>query len=567
MKNGKKIKIIILLSLLGLILSLWLIFKVDKGDDLVEPTCAVERGPLTISVINSGTVHSRDKIIIACQLEGRSILTWMIEEGTNVQTGDLLVEFDSDEIEEDFQQQEIKTVNALTDLEIAREKIGITEGDCEAAMLDCEVGLELAELELDKYEKGDYPQQVSQNIADIALADEEVKRSAEKLEWSQRLAKEGYLTRTELQADELALKRKEIDLKMAATRMNVLTNYTVMMQRAKLKSDLRKADRKLERIKWQNSSSVRTAASQLFARSREYQRSSNRLEKLKFEIDKAKIYAPTNGFVLYATTVKMRRRWWTRPLAIGSSVAKREELIYMPLESGMIVEVMIPEASLNKIFEGMPVKINIDAFPARTFAGKLTKIGILPDAQSAQLNPGLKLYKCEVECDFKEVTVRPGMSCDVELIKDVYHHELYVPVQCVVRVDDKPRVYVKKGAQWIPRDIEVGLDNNTMIHILSGVDEGEIVMLAPPVSESIKAADDELPKAMLDGEDGRQGEQEQSGVRKARKVQESDGLINGGEHHDSVRNRAPVATRARSAKKKGAAGRATKGRQPVGKQR
>jgi len=567
MKNGKKIKIIILLSLLGLILSLWLIFKADKGDDVVEPTCAVERGPLTISVINSGTVHSRDKVIIACELEGRSILTWMIEEGTNVQTGDLLVKFDSDEIEEDFQQQEIKTVNARTDLEIARERIGITDGDCEAALLDCEVGLELAKLELDKYENGDYPQEVSQNIADIALADEEVKRSSEKLEWSQRLAKEGYLTRTELQADELALKRKEIDLEMAATRMNVLTNYTVMKQRAKLKSDLRKADRKLERIKWQNSSSVRTAAAQLFARSREYQQSSNRLERLRFEIDKAKIYAPTNGFVLYATTVKMRRRWWTRPLAIGSSVAKREELIYMPLESGMIVEVMIPEASLNKIFEGMPVKINIDAFPSRTFEGKLTKIGILPDAQSAQLNPGLKLYKCEVECDFKKVTVRPGMSCDVELIKDVYHNELYVPVQCVVRVDDKPRVYVKKGAQWIPRDIEVGLDNNTMIHILSGVEEGEIVMLAPPVSESIEAADEEFSKAMINEQDGLQGDQEQSGSRKAREVPESDGLISGGGQSGSVKDGTPGGTRGRSTKKNGAAGRAAKGGRQFDKQR
>lgn len=152
----------------------------------------------------------------------------------------------------------------------------------------------------------------------------------------------------------------------------------------------------------------------------------------------------------------------------------------------MVVEVMIPESSLNKIFVGMEAKVKIDAFPGRLFTGKLAKIAILPDGQSSQLNPDLKLYKCQVECDFQEVVIRPGMSCDVELIKEVYDNTLYVPVQCVVRVDGKARAYVKEGNAYLPRDVEVGLDNNRMVRILSGLKEGEQVMLAPPIKESKK---------------------------------------------------------------------------------
>jgi len=107
----------------------------------------------------------------------------------------------------------------------------------------------------------------------------------------------------------------------------------------------------------------------------------------------------------------------------------------------------------------------------------------LPDGQSAQLNPDLKLYKCEIECDFKDVTIRPGMSCDVELIKEAYEDALYVPVQCVVRVEGVPRVYVNDDGEWVPRIVRVGLDNNRMIHVLEGVRAGEEVMLAPPVKE------------------------------------------------------------------------------------
>ena len=162
---------------------------------------------------------------------------------------------------------------------------------------------------------------------------------------------------------------------------------------------------------------------------------------------------------------------------------ERQELIYIPLESGMVVEVMIPEASLNKIDIGMPARVKVDAFPGRVFDGRLVKIGILPDGQSAQLNPDLKLYKCEIESDFKDVTIRPGMSCAVELVKESYEDALYVPVQCVVRVDGVPRVYVNDGGEWVPRIVRVGLDNNRMIHVLEGVRSGEEVMLAPPVKE------------------------------------------------------------------------------------
>ena len=158
----------------------------------------------------------------------------------------------------------------------------------------------------------------------------------------------------------------------------------------------------------------------------------------------------------------------------------------MPLEAGMVVEMMIPEASLNKIFKGMPAKAKIDAFPGRIFKGKLNKIGILPDAQSSQLNPGLKLYKCEVECDFKDIIVRPGMSCDVELITETHEDALYIPVQCVVRVDDQPRIYIQDGGKAVSRNVEIGLDNNTMVHILSGIKEGDVIMLAPPVAEEIE---------------------------------------------------------------------------------
>jgi len=496
-KQGKKKKKIfwLVIGAVALMIASWIFLRGGNQSEEEIPLFAVRKGPLTISVTSGGSIQSRDKVIIQSELEGNNTVIWVIDEGTNVQAGDLLLEFDANDLLDKRKEQEVVVANAEAAVIFSEEKLSITEGDCEAAMLDRETDKMLAKMAQDKYQKGDYPQTVRQHESDIALAEEDVNRAAETLEWSQKLAEQGFLTRTELQADELALKRKQIALEMAQTKMDVLTNYTVVQENAKLSTSLRRADRALTRTAFQNKASLRQVETELRARRRERDRATNRLAELNFQIEKSKIYAPTNGIVLYASTEQIaHRRWWIKPLAVGSTATWRSELIHIPLESGMIVEVMIPEASLNKIFQGMPAKVKIDAFPGEVFDGHLVKIAILPDGQSSQLNPDLKLYKCEIECDFKNTVIRPGMSCDVELIKESFDSALYVPVQCVVRIDGKPRVYVKEGGGFQPRDVEVGLDNNRMIRILNGLKEGETVMLAPPVKETKAQEEDEASK-------------------------------------------------------------------------
>ena len=474
-------KITLALAVAALVAAAVLLFGGRSDGDLAIPSFTAVEGPLTIGITSSGAVQSRDKVVLRSELEGKNTILYVVEDGVTVKAGDLLVEFDSASLVEKRNDQEITVNTAHGNLIIAEEKLEVTKGDCEANLLEREVALTLAKMALEKYEKGDYPQERRQKEADIALADEEMQRAAEKLEWSQKLAKEGFLTRTELQADELALRRKQIDLEMARTKMNVLTNYTVHQERAKCESELRKATRALARVKWQNKSQIRQGETEIVQRSHEYYRATNRLAELEFQISKSKIFAPTNGVVLYAATA--RRRWWENPIAAGESAVQRQELIYIPLDEGMIVEIMVPESSLNKLENGIAANVKVDAFPDRIFHAKLVKIGILPDAQSARLNPDLKMFKCELECNFEDAVVRPGMSCDVELVKETYEKVVYCPIQCVTRIDGNSYVYVQDGSEWVPRKVETGLDNNRMIRIVSGLKAGEVVMLAPPVKE------------------------------------------------------------------------------------
>ena len=517
----KKTKIIVGVGLLAAVAAtLALTLGGDATEEAATPTFTIAEGPLTIGITSSGSIQSKDKVTLKSELEGNNTVIWVVEEGVNVKAGDLLLEFDSAALVNKRNEQEITVATTEGNLIISKEKLEVTKGDCDALQLEREVDLTLAKMALEKYEKGDYPQTAREYDSDIAIADEEMKRAAEKVEWSERLAKEGFLTRTELQADQLALRQKEIKLEMAKTKMSVLTNYTVLQQRATHESSVRKATRALARAAWQNKSLIRQVETEIMQRTRERDRATNRLAELNFQISKSKIYAPTNGVILYASTVQIaRRRYWIRPLAVGETAVQRQELIYIPLDAGMIVELMVPEASLNKLENGMPATVKVDAFPDRVFHGRLAKIGILPDGQSASLNPDLKLYKCELECDFKDVVIRPGMSCDVELIKHAYDNVLYCPIQCVTRVDGIPSVYVQENGKWVPRKVETGLDNNRMIHIVKGVRKGEVVMMAPPVKESKETDTRDASRPQPNGAKGGKGMRPPRQDRPARKEQ------------------------------------------------
>ena len=80
--------------------------------------------------------------------------------------------------------------------------------------------------------------------------------------------------------------------------------------------------------------------------------------------------------------------------------------------------------------------------------------------------------------------MRPGMSCRTEIVLEEYDDALYVPIQCIVRVKGRhvARVMTRRGPK--ERAVTIGMDNRRMVHVLEGLEEGEEVLLAPPLDAS-----------------------------------------------------------------------------------
>lgn len=475
--------------------------KRASSDD--QPLYQVKKSPLEISVSSTGTIQSRNSQVVRSMAKGRNTIIWVIEEGKVVTNGQLLVTLDSSELEKERDQQEITVANANDALTQAVEKLEIAKIDKESKLSQAELKLMLSKMSHEKYHQGEYPQQLQDAESKITMAQEEVERAKETLGWTEKLAAEGFVTRSDLQADQLSLRQKEISLRSAVTSMNLLTNFTAREQRAKLTADVEQAERELDRTQRETKSNIAQVESNVSAKRQEAERQLDRLNTLKDQVAACKITAPTNGLVIYASTMQAsKRRWGGEPLAVGSQVYQSQDLIFIPISGEMVVQFNVPESELSKLQLGLDATISVDAIPDFFIGGKLTKIGLLPDGQNAWLNPDMNVYNCEISIngdDPKIEQLRAGMSCNISMqiasYKDVYS----IPMQCVLRVKGSPSVFMLEDGKPTPHPVSIGYDNGRLIHIKEGIKEGDEIMLTPPLDIAEKADESNKPPVGMPG--------------------------------------------------------------------
>lgn len=503
-KPFKLIGVLVIITAIAFLV-VWL--KVVRAGDSTATQMATfeaKRGNLTISVLESGTIKAREQIIITNQLEGRTSIIYLIPEGKRVKKGELLVELDASTMRDQRIDQDIKVQNAEAAYVNAKENMAIVENQAQSDVELARLTLEFAKQDLQKYIEGEYPNQLAKAESDIQLAQEDLNRAEDKADWSKKLHEEKYLSTTELKADELAYSRAKVNLQVAQRDRELLETYTYQRQIAQLDSDVRQAEMALERTEAKARANVIQAKADLAAREQEYNRQKDKLDKIDDQLSKAKVYAPADGMVIYATSA--RRGGWRdnrEPLDEGVEVYERQELIYLPTAASSKAEVDIHEASLEKVRLGLPAVITVDALPGKKFIGTVGRIAPLPDPQSMWMNPDLKVYNSDIYLEGDDPALRTGMSCKVEIIVAQYADAIYIPIHAVIRVSGKPTVFVVHDDGTVEeREVEIGLDNNSMVRIVSGVNEGEVVWLAPPLRAATAQNDSQADDSGLPGEAG-----------------------------------------------------------------
>src|SRR6185503_20749639 len=121
----------------------------------------------------NGYLTAKDNVKISPKFKGQGTITVLVEEGKTVAPGDILVEFDKTQLEQQISELENSLVQYEIELEAAKANLEIQERDNQATIEKAELALQIARLTLERYELGDAPNELRKfNLATEKAASE-----------------------------------------------------------------------------------------------------------------------------------------------------------------------------------------------------------------------------------------------------------------------------------------------------------------------------------------------------------------------------------------------------------
>ena len=173
--------------------------------------------------------------------------------------------------------------------------------------------------------------------------------------------------------------------------------------------------------------------------------------------------APRNGMVLTGD-----HPWEGRKLQEGDTVWVGMTVASLPDLDSMIVEASLSDVDDGRIAPGMPVVCSLDAFPDRTFRGRV--VDISPVARESRRSPLLRAFPVRIALEQSDLQrMRPGMSVRVEVMGRERKDALLVPRAALDLSGDKPRALLAGGGA---ADVRLGPCGAQECVVESGLKDG-----------------------------------------------------------------------------------------------
>lgn len=552
-------------------------FSKTARPDLI--THFVQYEPLQVTITERGQLESAENKEIVCRVKARSAnstvsttIRWIIDDGTEVEKGEKLIQLDDSGLYEQLKQQKITLDQAYALYVQADTNYEIVESQNRSDIATAKLTLELAELDLLKYERGEYIQQMQEIDGRLMMARSDLAMWEERAAWSARMAKPGrrFVTSSQAQADEARLKSARIALAKVEEEKRVLKDYTGPRFIKDYQGKIDEGKRALERVIAQAKAKEVQADADRKSKKSIWEQELLKHQDIEEEIKKCSIVAPHSGLVVYY--VSEQSRWGSGSqqsiIAQGEPVREGQKLMRIPDLTKMVVNTRVHEAMISrirgekwqktgysdgiqaglllasgpwsrltgvstfegireefaetykhleqvKLSDGLPAQVRIDAFPERVLTGEVKFVATVASQQDWS-SADVKVYQTLVSIKESIPGLKPGMSAEVTIFTDSLRDEcLTVPVQAIlgsVDMADKRVVYVvdpnsPSGAS--PREVVVGLSNDKMAEIVSGLEEGEEVVVNPRLllseKEKAKYGDSGLYRTAGTGKAGGKG--------------------------------------------------------------
>ena len=402
-------------------------YTIQPGDTLASIAEDKTRDELSIRLLNSVEDIDWDNLP-----EGQSIMI----------PGDLLVELDPLNLKERINQMEIvvqKSENALLRMQ---GNLQTTELSAALALKVANNNHKLAVMALEKVVNSTIKNQIKSdrgsitNLANqVEQSKEQMAISAAKLKWYKELEEKQFLSKMKLREEELKLikernnaqnLRHQIALAEALMEAYLKYDKVSLLNQRELAVD--EALVNIEKTKVANIADLRDANATIATQKNTLQLEYERLEDLKEQMAATKIYAPSDGTVVYFSESYKEYG----PIMDGARVHRGRNLIKLPKSKSLKVELNVPQSKRSLLTRGMKAWVQVED---ETLTGELSVLGTTVDT-NRRGHTEKSYFKGEVYIDNNDFpdSVSEGMTVTVE-IKVInlegINQRIKVPNQCV----------------------------------------------------------------------------------------------------------------------------------------
>jgi len=454
------------------------------------PTAPVIRGPMRVSITESGEIEAEEREVITNPVRWSVVIEELAPEGTIVQKGQLIIRMQCDELDDAIIDQELRVRSAEDDYRTALNKLTITESAASAKVTKAEHALKDAQDDQSKYIEAEWPQLRDEADAKIEMALAKYKLEEHKFNSMLRINADPELNRpyskSEIDAKKLAVDELKLQLRRARTEKEILHKYTHVRKVRNNETAVREAKMNLRIAKLEAETDVRLAKAAVDTAQIRLNKERAEMKELKADHEKLTVVAEKPGLVVYET----RRRPWHRPItvAVGEEIRSGQQLMIIPNMKTLQVRTRVYEAVREQVAPGQPALIRLDAKPGLVLEGRVSKVAPLPDSQNPWLSPGVKVYPTMVTFEGEAVDdgLKPGMTAEVEIVLAELEDVLSVPIAAVFADGETTYCYrLDEDGRARRVVVEVGKSSDTRTEIVSGLKEGDNVLLAPPPGERV----------------------------------------------------------------------------------
>jgi HlyD family secretion protein len=206
------------------------------------------------------------------------------------------------------------------------------------------------------------------------------------------------------------------------------------------------------------------------------------LEIVKAQLDAMEVKSPSKGIITYLSNTS---QVWinAQPFKVGDHASPGTALAEIPDLSTIQIESKVDEVDRGLISVDDSVMVHIDAFPEKTWSGKLNAISPLTEQNGEW--PPTNNFKAYAALDQPDKRLRPGMNASADVIISRIPDAISIPAKALFTDKGKPVVYVKTKTGYEARQVEVQARNPDDVAV-KGLEAGVSVALAEPVQQGKK---------------------------------------------------------------------------------